>query len=101
MFREKLVHTGAGVQLVRKLAAEGDRVFTTTDNGRLIALHRVTGQLLWESDILEGTKRTNYGSTSAPLIVKDMVIAAAGSTRSRPPTSKTSNSNGCSRLTTS
>ena len=59
----------------RGVAVLGDRVFTTTDNGRLIALHRVTGQLLWESDILEGTNRTNYGSTSAPLIVKDMVVA--------------------------
>jgi len=59
----------------RGVAVLGDRVFTVTDNGLLIALHRVTGQLLWESDILEETNRTNYGSTSAPLIVKDMVIA--------------------------
>lgn len=29
MSREKLVHTGPGVELVRKLAAEGDRIFTT------------------------------------------------------------------------
>jgi predicted transcriptional regulator of viral defense system len=29
MSREKLIHTGPGVELVRKLAAEGDRIFTT------------------------------------------------------------------------
>jgi predicted transcriptional regulator of viral defense system len=29
MSRENLVHRGAGVELVRKLAAEGDRIFTT------------------------------------------------------------------------
>lgn len=59
----------------RGVAVLGDRVFTVTDNAHLIALHRVTGQLLWESDILEGTNRTNHGSTSAPLIVRDMVVA--------------------------
>ncbi len=59
----------------RGVAVLGDRVFTVTDNARLIALHRVTGQLLWESDILEGTNRKNYGSTSAPLIVRDLVVA--------------------------
>lgn len=30
MSRENLVHTRSGVELVRKLAAEGDRIFTTT-----------------------------------------------------------------------
>jgi PQQ-dependent dehydrogenase (methanol/ethanol family) len=59
----------------RGVAVLGDRVFSVTDNGRLIALHRVTGQLLWESDILEGTNRKNYASTSAPLIVGDLVVA--------------------------
>lgn len=29
MSREKLIHSGCGVELVRKLAAEGDRIFTT------------------------------------------------------------------------
>ena len=59
----------------RGVAVLGDRVFTVTDNAHLLALHRVTGKLLWESDILEGTNRKNHGSTSAPLIVRDMVIA--------------------------
>ncbi|GAB4258029.1 MAG: type IV toxin-antitoxin system AbiEi family antitoxin domain-containing protein [Thermoleophilia bacterium] len=30
MTRDKLVHTGRGVELVRKLASEGDRIFTST-----------------------------------------------------------------------
>jgi len=29
MTRENLVHTASGVELVRKLASEGDRVFTS------------------------------------------------------------------------
>ena len=33
----------------RGVAVHGDRVFLVTDNAHLIALHRVTGQLLWES----------------------------------------------------
>ena len=40
MSRENLVHTGAGVELVRKLAGEGDRIFTT---GRARELAPVAG----------------------------------------------------------
>jgi PQQ-dependent dehydrogenase (methanol/ethanol family) len=57
----------------RGLAILGDKLFMSTDNAHLIALHRVTGQLLWEVVIPEEPQ--HYGSTVAPLIVKDMVIA--------------------------
>jgi len=60
----------------RGVAVKGDRVFVVTDNAHLLALHRVTGALLWERQITEGvTDRTNIGNTAAPLVVNDMVIA--------------------------
>ncbi len=59
----------------RGVAVLGDRVFLVTDNAHLLALHRVTGQLLWEVDIPEGLDRKNIGNTAAPLVVNDMVVA--------------------------
>jgi len=59
----------------RGVAVLGDRVFLVTDDAHLIALHRVTGQLLWDTVMPEGPKNNNYGGTSAPLAVKDLVIA--------------------------
>src|SRR5690606_19080273 len=59
----------------RGVAVLGDRVFTVTDNGRLLALHRVTGELVWETDLTAGLDKNNYGNTSAPLVVNDMVVA--------------------------
>jgi PQQ-dependent dehydrogenase (methanol/ethanol family) len=57
----------------RGVAVLGDRVFMVTDNAHVIALHRFTGQLLW--DVAMADSRQNYGSTSAPLVVDDLVIA--------------------------
>ena len=57
----------------RGVAILGDKVFMATDNAHLIALHRVTGKLLWEVVMPEEPQK--YGSTVAPLIVKDMVVA--------------------------
>lgn len=57
----------------RGVALLGDRVFMVTDNAHLIALHRLTGQLLWDVEMADS--RQNYGSTSAPLVVNDLVIA--------------------------
>jgi len=57
----------------RGVAVLGDRVFLVTDNAHLLALHRLTGQLLWEAQMADS--RQNYGSTSAPLVVNDLVIA--------------------------
>jgi len=44
-----------------------------TDDARLIALHRATGQLLW--DVTMADYRKHYGATNAPLVVKDLVIS--------------------------
>ncbi|MBL8228187.1 MAG: PQQ-binding-like beta-propeller repeat protein [Bryobacterales bacterium] len=62
--------TNRGVAVLR------DRVFFVTDNAHLLALHRVTGQLLWETVITEGVDdKRNIGNTAAPLVVNDLVIA--------------------------
>jgi PQQ-dependent dehydrogenase (methanol/ethanol family) len=57
----------------RGVAVLGDRVFLVTDNAHLLALHRLTGALLWDIEMADS--RQHYGSTSAPLIVKDLVVA--------------------------
>jgi len=59
----------------RGVAVLGDRVFLVTDDAHLLALHRVTGQLLWEVDMKAGLEGRNYGNTSAPIVVNDMVVA--------------------------
>jgi PQQ-dependent dehydrogenase (methanol/ethanol family) len=57
----------------RGVAVLGDRVFMVTDHAHLIALHRLTGQLLWDVEMAD--YRRNYGATGAPLVVNDLVIA--------------------------
>ncbi|MGH9662227.1 MAG: pyrroloquinoline quinone-dependent dehydrogenase, partial [Bryobacteraceae bacterium] len=63
----------AGSGINRGVAVAGDRVFLVTDHAHLIALHRFTGALLWESEMADF--RQNYGATSAPLAVGDLVLS--------------------------
>ncbi len=56
----------------RGVAVLGDRVFIVTDNAHMLALHRLNGALLWDVEMADSNK--NYGSTSAPLVVGDLVI---------------------------
>jgi len=56
----------------RGVAVLGDRVFLATDNAHLIALDRITGHLLWDTEIADFGK--GYGATSAPLVVNDLVL---------------------------
>ncbi len=58
----------------RGAAVLGDRVFFTTDNAHLICLNRLTGALMWDVAMPENLS-ARYGGTSAPLVVRDMVIA--------------------------
>ena len=51
----------------------GNRVFMVTDHAHLIAINRATGELVW--DVKMADHRQNYGATSAPLVVKNMVIS--------------------------
>jgi PQQ-dependent dehydrogenase (methanol/ethanol family) len=69
---EGLVGDPAG-GINRGVAVLGDRVFIQTDHAHVIALHRVTGQLLWDAEMAD--YRQHYGATSAPLVVNDLVIA--------------------------
>ena len=57
----------------RGVALVGDRVFMVTDHAHLIALNRSTGELLWDVEMADA--RQNYGATSAPLVVNNLVIS--------------------------
>jgi alcohol dehydrogenase (cytochrome c) len=57
----------------RGVAVLGDRVFMVTDHAHLIALSRATGELVWDVEMAD--YREHYGATSAPLVVKDLVIS--------------------------
>ena len=57
----------------RGVAVLGDRVFMVTDHAHLIALHRLSGHLLWDTEMAD--YRQHYGATSAPLVVNDLVLS--------------------------
>jgi PQQ-dependent dehydrogenase (methanol/ethanol family) len=57
----------------RGVAILGDKVFLVTDNAHLLALNRITGRVVWEAVMPDEPQ--HYGSTIAPLVVKDRVIA--------------------------
>src|SRR5438552_1085457 len=57
----------------RGVAIAGERVFLLTDNARLIAINRSTGELLWETEMADWHE--NYNGTSAPLVVGNLVIS--------------------------
>ena len=57
----------------RGVAILGDRLFMVTDHAHLIALHRISGQLLWDTEIAD--YQMHYGATSAPLVVNDLVLS--------------------------
>ncbi len=57
----------------RGVAILGDKVFFVTDNAHLLAIHKVTGKLVWEAVMPHEPQK--YGGTIAPLIVKNLVIA--------------------------
>jgi alcohol dehydrogenase (cytochrome c) len=60
----------------RGIALLGDRVYLGTVDGRLIALDAATGNILWDVEV--GSASAGFSITSAPLIVKDMVITGVG-----------------------
>jgi len=57
----------------RGVGVAGDRVFMETDDARVIALNRFTGELLWETTLDDWRK--NYSATSAPLPAGNLIIA--------------------------
>lgn len=69
---KRLVGNAAG-GINRGVALAGDRVFMVTDHAHIIALHRFTGALLWETEMADW--HLNYNATSAPLVADDLVIS--------------------------
>jgi PQQ-dependent dehydrogenase (methanol/ethanol family) len=63
----------------RGVAMLGDRVFFATDDAHLIAIHRLTGALRWQS-FMPGVAGVvgAYGATAAPLVVGNLVVAGVG-----------------------
>jgi len=65
--------TGDGATGInRGVAVLGDKVFLVTDNAHLLAVNRITGHVVWEQTMPK--EHQFYGGTSAPLVVKDLVI---------------------------
>lgn len=57
----------------RGVAIAGDRLFMVTDHAHIIALNRFTGAMLWDTEMADW--RQNYGATSAPLAVGNLVVS--------------------------
>ena len=57
----------------RGAAVYGDRLFIITDNAHLLALDRSNGRIIWDVEMADSQQ--NYGATSAPLIVNDLVVS--------------------------
>jgi alcohol dehydrogenase (cytochrome c) len=64
---------GMNGKVNRGAAVAGDRVFMVTDNAHLIALNRMTGELVWDTEMADSSQ--NYAATSAPLVVGDLVVS--------------------------
>lgn len=68
---------GVKVQRVnRGLAILGNRVFLVTGDAHLVALHRSSGNVLWDHEFAPAEK--GYFSTMAPLAVKDKILVGVG-----------------------
>jgi alcohol dehydrogenase (cytochrome c) len=67
-----LVGDAAGA-INRGVAIRGDRLFMVTDNAHLLALNCSSGGLIWDVEMAD--YRQHYGATSAPLVVKDLVVS--------------------------
>jgi alcohol dehydrogenase (cytochrome c) len=63
----------ASAGINRGVAVAGRRLFMITDHAHLIAVDRFTGALLWDTEMADW--RQNYGATSAPLVVGDLVVS--------------------------
>jgi PQQ-dependent dehydrogenase (methanol/ethanol family) len=57
----------------RGAAILSNRLFFNTDNAHMLCLNRITGAVLWDVYMPENAQ--HYGTTSAPLIVGDLVIS--------------------------
>ena len=56
----------------RGVAISGDAILMATLDARLMAFHRHTGEILWNTEIID--YREGYAATGAPLVVGDLAI---------------------------
>ncbi len=56
----------------RGVGIAGDAVLMATLDARLIAFHRLSGEILWDTEIID--HREGYAATAAPLIVGNLAI---------------------------
>jgi alcohol dehydrogenase (cytochrome c) len=57
----------------RGVGVAGDRVFMETDDAHIVALHRFTGEVLWETALDDWRK--NYAASSAPLPAGNLIVS--------------------------
>lgn len=69
----KNLNGNAGGGFNRGVAISGDRLFMVTDHAHIIALNRLSGALLWDTQMDDW--KLNYNATSAPLIVGNLVVS--------------------------
>lgn len=60
----------------RGVALLEDKLFTGLLDGRLLALDRKTGELVWETQTVDRSK--GYSITGAPRVIKDLVVIGNG-----------------------
>src|SRR5262249_40158681 len=71
--RVKGVAGDAAAGINRGVAVLAARLFVVADKAHLLALRRSDGKLLWDAEMAD--YRENYGATSAPLVVGDLVLS--------------------------
>ena len=54
----------------------GDSVFLITSDTHLVALHRLSGAVLWDTEF--ASSKDGYFSTLAPLAVKNRILVGVG-----------------------
>ena len=57
----------------RGVAVLHDKVFMVTDHAHIVALNRLNGDLIWETEMADF--RDHYGATGAPLVIGNLVIS--------------------------
>jgi alcohol dehydrogenase (cytochrome c) len=57
----------------RGVAVLRDKVFMITDHAHILALNRLTGHLLWDTEMADF--HLHYGATGAPLVVGNLVLS--------------------------
>jgi alcohol dehydrogenase (cytochrome c) len=57
----------------RGVAVLGEKVFMVTDHAHIIALNRLTGHLIWDTEMADFHQ--HYGATGAPLVVGKLVLS--------------------------